>query len=61
MMVVVMYILEGGQYDEVFDVIGIVEDLLYVLQMRNVYYFGNFVIECFENDRVKQDIQFFLG
>lgn len=53
MMVVVMYILEGGQYDEVFDVIGNVEDLFYVLQMRNVYYFGNFVIKCFENDRVK--------
>lgn len=60
-MVVAMHISEGGQHNEVSDVIGTAEDPLHALQMRNVYYSGNFATECSENDRAKQDIQSFLG
>lgn len=49
MMIVVMYRLEGGKWDIVFNCIGILDNLFYELKLINLFYCKKKIVSCVEN------------
>lgn len=60
-MIVAMQCSEGGKPDTVSDFIGTPEDPLYSLKLTNIFYSGNCISRCQENENAKRDIEKFLS
>lgn len=60
MIVVAMHNHEGGKIDDVYNCFGNEDDPLYFLQLRNMFYCGEKLIECTENDAAKEYIVSFV-
>lgn len=56
-----MHYSEAGKHDNIYDFIGTQDDPLYSLQLRNMFYSGNYITRCQENENAKKDIKKFLG
>lgn len=55
-----MYNLEGEKWNIVLNFIGFLDDLLYLLQLLNMFYNGKYILWCSENEEVKCIIVFFF-
>lgn len=60
-MIIAMHYSEGGKHDTVSDFIGTPDDPLYSLKLTNMFYSGNCITRCQENENAKKDIEKFLG
>lgn len=60
-MVFAMHNSEGGKQDSVSDFIGTLGHPLNYLPLRNMFYSGNYITRCQENDYAKNGIKSFLA
>lgn len=60
-MIVAMHNHEGGKIDNVYNCIGNEDDPLYFLQLRNMFYCEEKLLECAQNDTAKDDIVSFVN
>lgn len=60
-MVVAMHNHEGGEIEDVHNCYGTEDDPLHFLQLRNMFYSEEKLLECTDNDTAKQHIVSFVN
>lgn len=60
-MIVTMHNHEGGEIEDVYSHIGTADDPLHFLQLKNLFYSEEKLLECTANDTSKQHIVSFVN